>query len=183
MEIGLHSVGGSTLVDKHEASVVEHLLMSGEKVLMTIKQRKFGPGGDFITPTTLAATERRLIVVYRTSFGIRKYYEAIPYRRITSVRIEHGIFSSSLHLHVLGVESDKLMSTGKFEGVIDGLRPEEASAFGNFINKKISDASPEMQRDLDIEPAATDIFCSSCGMKELSSSKFCRNCGAPLITK
>lgn len=184
--VGLHEVGITMPIDKHEASIVEHLLMPGEKVQMTIKQRKIGPGGDFITPTTIAATQTRLIIVYRTSFGMRKYYEVIPYRRITSVRIEHGLISSSLHFHVLGVDADRVMSTGRAEGVIDGLRPGEATAFGNFINGKISDSSigTSSSKDIDTElNPVTAIFCRACGSREASSSNFCRNCGAPLTGK
>ena len=148
-----------------------------------IKQRKFGPGGDILTPTTIAATEKRLIIVYRTSLGMRKYYEVIPYRRITSVRIEHGLISSSLHFHVLGVDSEKQVRTGKSEGVIDGLRENEATSFGKFINRKISDVSSDLPSPHDVDSELnpiTEIFCRVCGARELSSSKFCRNCGAAL---
>ncbi|MDE1870430.1 MAG: PH domain-containing protein, partial [Candidatus Micrarchaeota archaeon] len=107
MWVGAYAASVAMLVDSREAEIVRHLLMPAERVEGTIKQRKLRPGGDLLTPTTLVATDRRLIIIYRTTLGMRKYYEIIPYRRITSVRIEHGIMSSSLHLNILGVDKGK----------------------------------------------------------------------------
>ncbi|MGI0141402.1 MAG: PH domain-containing protein [Candidatus Micrarchaeales archaeon] len=183
----LYGSGGSIIVDQREADVVQHMLLPGEKIACTIKQRTMGPGGDMLTPTTLVATDKRLIIVYRTAMGMRKYYEVIPYRRITSVRIEHGLISSSLHLNILGVDKTKAMHAGKEEGVIDGLREKEAAEFGKFINHKIMDVSSDISAGNDTSDVdnklVTSMFCRSCGAKELSSSKFCRNCGASLQGK
>lgn len=181
--VGIYGRGVHIFLDRREVEQVKHLLLPEERVEMAIRQRNFGPGGDLITPTTMVATNRRLIIVYRTALGMRKYYEVIPFRRITSVRIEHGIISSSIHFHVLGIDREKAMRTGKHEGVVDGLREHEAAEFAKFLDKHIVDVSPQNAAADEAEfgnPASTSVFCRTCGAKELASSQFCRNCGAKL---
>ncbi|MDE1850827.1 MAG: hypothetical protein KGH54_03475, partial [Candidatus Micrarchaeota archaeon] len=128
--------------------------------------------------------DKRLVIIYRTAMGLRKYYEIIPYRRITSVRIEHGIMSSSLHLNILGVDKGKVLKEGKAEGVIEGLRAREAAEFAKFLNQKLMDAAGDRpQSDTsDVEEQAAPMFCRTCGARESALSRFCRSCGAALGT-
>ncbi|MDE1762057.1 MAG: PH domain-containing protein [Candidatus Micrarchaeota archaeon] len=174
---GIYGVNGGYF-DRQDAALVQHLLMPGERVQMTIRQRRFVPGGDPLTPTSLIATGIRLIILYRTSLGLRKYFEIIPYRRITSVRIEHGLISSSIHFHVLGMDKDKPLRTGREEGVVEGLSEGDAVEFANFINHRILNTD---SYDRDIEGQAEKLFCRSCGTQESITSKFCRSCGAPMV--
>ena len=83
-------------VDPEELNVVKNILWPGEQVRGTFKQRMVGPGGSITVPTTVVVTDNRVIIVNRATLGFRKDYEVIPYQRITSVRLEGGIISSSV---------------------------------------------------------------------------------------
>ena len=85
-------------VDKEDVAAVSGLLWPGEQVLITAQQRRVGPGGDMINPTSVVATDKRIIIVNKTTLGLRKDYEVIPYRQIASVRLKKGIiFVHRLH--------------------------------------------------------------------------------------
>jgi hypothetical protein len=94
-----------------------------------------------INPTTVIATDKRVIIINRNMAGIRKDFESIPYSKITSVRYERGIISSSIYLRVEGYTSpgeEGFMKPGDQEGQIPGLRDADAKALADFIDKIVS---------------------------------------------
>ncbi len=175
-------------VDLKEAEAVKGLLWPDEVVEETVKQRMLGPGGAVTTPTSVIGTNMRLIIVNRATLGLRKDYEVIPYRQITSVRLEHGIISSSVFIRVQGYDRDKgLLKNGKEEGEIDGLHSKDANELADYLNKKISQGGAEPQPQARAEEKAQAdssigayVYCSNCGYKDSVGAKFCDNCGAKL---
>jgi hypothetical protein len=134
-----------------------NILWPEETVLVTATERRIGPGGALITPTTVIATDKRMIIINRATFGIRSDYEAIPYSKITSVRMEKGIISSSVFLRVSGYTSAGagergFLKPGEQEGEISGLRQNDAKALADFIGKMISGINPQQ---MDFEPGTT----------------------------
>src|SRR5271157_4255810 len=114
-------------VDPEELKVVQDILWEGEQVRGTFKQRRIGPGGSVTVPTSVIATDSRIIIVNRATLGLRKDYEVIPYSKITSVRFEKGIISSTVFIRVEGYDRDKgLLKGGREEGEIDGLHNKDA---------------------------------------------------------
>lgn len=174
-------------LDSNEATgQLKGILWPDERVELAVEQRRVGPGGSVTTPTTVAITDRRLIILNRATLGIRKDYEVIPYARITSVRLERGIISSSVFIRVEGYDRDKgLLKGGDEEGEIDGLRGGDAAALADSLNKKVNikqdtskqnEATGQQQRD----GSGAYVFCSSCGARCGIGAKFCSSCGAPM---
>lgn len=173
-------------IDQGEVQSAKSILWPDENVEMTVMQRRIGPGGSVTTPTTVITTDKRLIILNRASLGIRKDYEVIPYRQITSVRLEHGIISSSVFIRVQGYDRDKgLLKNGKEEGEIDGLRNREAQELADYLSRRseqegeIEDKSAGGLNQTDRKIGAY-IYCSRCGTKDSADAKFCSRCGARL---
>ena len=113
-----------------------------ETVHVTATQRLIGPGGALINPTTVVATDKRLLIINRATLGARKDIETIPYNSIASVRLENGLISSSVFIQVAGYVSPKgsqgFLKAGESEGEIPGLRRVDAKALSDFLTKVIS---------------------------------------------
>lgn len=160
-----------------DMKLIENILIDGEQPMLSVTQRRVGPGGSVTTPTTVVATDKRVIIVNRASLGIRKDFEAIPYRQIASVRLEHGIVSSSVFIRVEGYDTDKgLLKNGKEEGEIDGLRNSDAKALADEINRRILNAGEQTAAG----GAGGNVFCTKCGARNSAGSNFCAKCGAPI---
>ena len=172
-------------VDQGEVQAAKSILWPDEKVELTVTQRRVGPGGSMTTPTTVITTDKRLIILNRASLGMRKDYEVIPYRQITSVRLEHGIISSSVFIRVQGYDRDQgLLKNGKEEGEIDGLRNNDAKELADYLSKRQEQIEQvaegdEPQGQMDNGMGAY-VYCSKCGTKDNAGAKFCSKCGARL---
>lgn len=169
------------------AGVLKGILWPGESIELAVEQRRVGPGGSVTTPTTVVATDRRLIIVNRATLGIRKDYEVIPYKQIASVRLEHGVISSSVFIRVEGYDRDKgLLKSGKEEGEIDGLRNKDAAALADIINKRVNagpsstDDNKTQQQQSSASESGAYIYCNSCGERNAASARFCSSCGKQL---
>ena len=162
------------MIDRLAVAKISKELLPGEKVEMTIKQRHLGPGGS-VTPTMLIATNRRLIIVYKANLGFKTVHEIITYNKITTVRLERGIVSSTIHLHVLGVEEQTPMGGNRIEEEFSGLEHKGAETLASFLNSKISKESRETSGV--VEDYA---YCSKCGAKAANTFAYCPSCGAKL---
>lgn len=179
-------------VDATDVNAAKSILWPDEKVAVTARQRRIGPGGSVTTPTSVLATDKRIIILNRATLGIRQDYEAIPYRQVTSVRLEHGLLSSSVFIRVQGYDRDKgLLKNGKEEGEIDGLNNAEAKALADFLNRKLDELSsnPDAYAQEGSagasgsgtpKPAVGFVYCTNCGTKNPLSARFCSQCGKPL---
>ena len=171
-------------VKEEEAALVNDTLMPNETVKFTATQRRVGPGGSITTPTTVVCTNDRIIIVNRANLGIRKDYESVYYRQITSVRYESGIINASVFVRVQGYDRDKgLLKNGREEGEIDGLRKEEAKEMADYINSvlsRIEGTDGDTQASPSGGSGGAYIYCQSCGARNDASAKFCSACGAKL---
>lgn len=124
-----------------DIDAIKKHLWADEEVHVTATQRKIGPGGSLITPTTVVLTNKRILILNRATFGLRKDIEAIPYSMVASVRIENGFISSSVFLRVGGYTSQGergFLKPGEQEGEISGLRKIDAVALSDFVERVIS---------------------------------------------
>ncbi len=139
----------------------KNALWSEETIMVTATQKRFAPGGSVITPGTIIATDKRVIIINNPIFGIRKEYEAIPYTRIASVRLEQGIISSSVFLHLIstGAPGDQtFLKQGEQDGEIPGLGHDDAKALSDFIQKIVIGLKPkEVDLASDQTPKVQDI--------------------------
>ena len=173
-------------IDQEEVRAAKNILWPDEKVEMTVRQRRIGPGGSITTPTTVITTDKRLIILNRTSLGFRKDYEVIPYRQIASVSLENGVISSSVFIRMQGYDRDTGPNdSGKEEGEINGLRSDEARALADYLSRRIEQISVAGETGTGgmggtERGMGADVYCSKCGTKNDKSAKFCSKCGARL---
>ena len=161
------------MIDHNVVGYIRTQLLPNETVQMTVKQRHFGPGGSAFTPTHLIATNMRLIVLYREQLGLKKTIEIIPYVKLTTVRLERGVFSSTIHLHVIGVADQAPVADNRTEEEFSGLYHKGAEELANFLNKKISKDNPE-----NFGSVEDYSYCTKCGSKVAHNFAFCPTCGA-----
>jgi hypothetical protein len=167
-------------IDPEDLKLVKGQLWPDEVVALTVRQRRLGPGGAVITPTSVIATDKRVIIVNKTSMGIRKDFEIIPYDEIASVRFEHGVVSSSVFIRVKGFDADKgLLPSGRQEGEVDGLHNKDAAALADFLNRKISNEASAADSQ-ENEEGGLYVYCSKCGARMNANAKFCSKCGNKL---
>lgn len=184
-------------VYQNDVNVVKNALWGDEKVMVTATQRKNPAlGGSVINPTTVVATDKRIIIVNRQTAGIRKDIETIPYNRIASVRLEKGVVSSSVYLRVGGFsggDEKGFLKKGEEEGEIAGLRRSDAKALADFVNQMIvslgapsvtignfASGGPQSKQQKASASSGASSFCPKCGAQNDISSKFCTSCGAKL---
>jgi ribosomal protein L40E len=163
------------MIDRRAVENIKKELLPNEKVEMTTKQRRLGPGGAILTPTTIMATDRRLILLYKSAFGFKEVYEIIPYNKLTTVRLESGMFSSTIHLHIFGVADQQTAKNGRIEEEFSGLKRREAEAMVHFINGKLSKDTPEK-----FDSVEDYTYCHKCGARVAPTSIYCPRCGIKL---
>jgi hypothetical protein len=80
------------------------------------------------TPNTIFATDRRLIIRNPTMLGARQNVEYFDYDKITNIKLEKGIFSSTIVLSYPGMDKlAGLLTWGREDdGEIKGLQKDKA---------------------------------------------------------
>ena len=169
----------SMAIEQEDVDTIKNELWEDEQVVLTVRQRRVGPGGSVITPTSVVATNRRIIIINRETLGLRHDIESIPYDHVTSVRWEHGIISSSVFLRVAGFSTEKgfLKGTGGQEGEIDGLNNNDAQELSDYVEKMISGEGKPPVAPASAVGAGGGKFCANCGAKLAPGAKFCSACG------
>jgi hypothetical protein len=79
-----------------EIRKIANMLNPDEKVLLVARQSRFKPGGSRLTPNTIYATDRRLILRDPSMLGLKEEVVDIPYNLIANAHLEKGVFSSSV---------------------------------------------------------------------------------------
>lgn len=126
-----------------EIKKIQEFLEPSENVLTMAKQGKLTSGGALVAPNTIFATDKRVIIRNPTMMGLRASIEDIPYDKITSVKLEKGLLSSSIVLRVPGLSelgrlSKSNLAWGKGEeGTIDGLPKDKAEKLVKVIKEQM----------------------------------------------
>jgi hypothetical protein len=145
-----------------EIKRIQEFLESDEKVLALARQGKFTTGGALVAPNTIFATDRRVIIRNPTMMGLRASLEDIPFDKITSIKLEKGMFSSSIVLRVPGLS--ELGRLSKFnlawgkgeEGTIDGLPKDKAERVVKVIKEGIERVKVRTQTPTQASVNVTD---------------------------
>lgn len=115
------------ITDKDELEEIRKIanrLGQDEKVRFVAKQSRMKPGGSALaTPNIVFATDRRVIIRNPTMLGMRENIEDIPYDKMTSVKLEKGIFSSTILIRAPGLS--EMSRVGKHSGLIAWGRGED----------------------------------------------------------
>jgi hypothetical protein len=109
--------------DLDEITKISDILNPDEKVLLVAKQSRIKPGGSKLTPNIVYATDKRIIIRDPYMLGIRENIVDIPYDIITSVKLEKGIFSSTIRFRAPGLVSSSRL--GMIDGLIDGEHDQD----------------------------------------------------------
>src|SRR5215211_234193 len=108
------------ITDKNELEEIRKIanrLDQDEKVRFVAKQSRVRPGGSALaTPNIVFATDKRIIIRNPTMLGMRENIEYIPYDKMTSVKLEKGVFSSTILIRVPGLS--EMSRVGKSSGLI-----------------------------------------------------------------
>tara|TARA_B110000438_G_C15744056_1_gene619868 strand:+ start:190 stop:705 length:516 start_codon:yes stop_codon:yes gene_type:complete len=103
-----------------------------EKVLMVIRQTKniLKPGSSLITPDTIFATTKKIIIRNPSALGLRQNIEIYNYEQIVDIKLEKGIFSSAIDINVPG---------SIFDGYIEAIPKDDAEELLKIIYERINE--------------------------------------------
>ena len=109
--------------DLEDINKISNMLNANEEVFVVARQSRLKPGGSKFTPNIVYATDRRIIMRDPSMLGLREEVVDIPYDLISSIRLDKGVFSSSVIFTAPG-----LRSTGRL-GLIEKMSGTE---FGRY---------------------------------------------------
>src|ERR671917_1076578 len=140
----------TNITDKDELEEIRRIanrLDHDEEVRFVAKQSRMKPGGSALaTPNIVFATDKRVIIRNPTMLGIRENIEDIPYDKMTSVKLEKGIFSSTILIRAPGLSEmsrvskhSGLIAWGRGEdGQIDALSKDKGERLFTIIREEIN---------------------------------------------
>jgi Bacterial PH domain/Short C-terminal domain len=103
--------------DLEEIRKIANMLNPSEEVMVVARQSRLKPGGSKMTPNIVFGTDRRIIIKDPHMLGMREEIIDIPYDMITSVKLDKGIFSSSIIFKAPGlISSGRLRNMEKLTG-------------------------------------------------------------------
>ena len=169
----------------NEIEKIAERLDEGEKVLEVAKQSKLKPGGANFSPNTVFATDRRLIIRNPTMFGARQNIEDFEYDNLTNIKLEKGLFSSTLVITAPGMGTAARNSTmsgllpwGRNEdGSIDGIPKDKAEKILKIVRNAIVEAKKESKKPMQVvqQTSTADELAKLAKLKEqgiLSDKEF-----------
>ena len=109
--------------DMNEIGRIQDVLNPNESVIIVARQSRILPGGSYVTPNTIYATEKRLIIRDPYMLGIKENLIDIPYDVITSIKLEKGLFSSTIRFEAPALVGSKRL--GMIHGMIHGNNDHE----------------------------------------------------------
>jgi hypothetical protein len=120
-----------------EITKIAEMLNPDGQVLLVAKQSRIKPGGSYLTPNIVYATDRRIIIRNPYMMGLKENIVDIPYDIITSVKLEKNILSSTIRFKAPGLVSSTRL--GMMEEIIDGQEDEEGGKIESIPKKKAED--------------------------------------------
>ena len=143
------------ITDKKALKEIEKIadrLDDDEAVLEVAKQGRMNPGGAITTPNTIFATDRRLIIRNPTMLGARQNVEYFDYDKITNIKLEKGIFSSTIVLSYPGMDKlAGLLTWGREDdGEIKGIPKDKADNILQIVRNAIVEAKKESQKPVQV---------------------------------
>jgi hypothetical protein len=109
--------------DYQEIEKIREMLNPSEEVIMVARQSRILPGGSYVTPNIIYATNRRIIMRDPYMLGIKENIVDIPYDVITSVKLEKGLLSSTIRFEAPALVGSKRL--GMIHGIVSGETDNE----------------------------------------------------------
>jgi len=128
-----------------EIKKIERILNSDEKVLLVARQSRLMPGGSAVTPDNVIATDRRVIIRDPYMLGLKAELIDIPYDVITSVKLQKGVFTSTIlftaptlvNKSKLGLLDENIGGENDQEGIIEALHKDKAEELLEIIRRRM----------------------------------------------
>src|SRR5918995_7532198 len=135
--------------DLNEIEKIENILNSDEKVLLVARESRMMPGGSALTPNSVIATDRRVIIRDPYMLGLKAELIDIPYDVITSVKLQKGVFTSTILFKAptmvnkskLGLMDENISGEDDQEGVIEALPKDKAEELLEIIRRRMKATS------------------------------------------
>jgi hypothetical protein len=149
-----------------EIEKIEKILNSDEKVLLVARQSRLMPGGSAVTPDNVIATDRRVIIRDPYMLGLKAELIDIPYDVITSVKLQKGVFTSTilfkaptlLNKSKLGLLDENIGGEDDQEGVIEALPKDKAEELLEIIRRRMkSTGNGESTSNVDSMSVADEL--------------------------
>jgi hypothetical protein len=150
----------------NEIKKIEKILNSDEKVLLVARQSRLMPGGSAMTPDNVIATDRRVIIRDPYMLGLKAELIDIPYDVITSVKLQKGVFTSTilfkaptlLNKSKLGLLDENIGGEDDQEGVIEALPKDKAEELLEIIRRRMkSTGNGESTSNVDSMSVADEL--------------------------
>jgi hypothetical protein len=149
-----------------EIEKIEKILSSDEKVLLVARQSRLMPGGSALTPNNVVATDRRVIIRDPYMLGLKADVIDIPYDVITSVKLQKGVFTSTILFKAptlvnkskLGLLDENIGGEDDQEGLIEALPKGKAEELLEIIRRRMkATANGESASSIDTISVADEI--------------------------
>lgn len=132
-----------------EIEKIKKILNQDEKVLLVARQSRFMPGGSALTPNNVIATDSRVIIRDPYMLGLKSELIDIPYDVITSVKLQKGIFTSTILFKAptlvnktkLGLIDENISGEDDQEGLIEALSKDKAEELLEIIRRRMKASS------------------------------------------
>lgn len=150
----------------NEIEKVEKILNSEEKVLLVARESRLMPGGSILTPNTVIATDKRVIIRDPYMMGLKSELIDIPYDVITSVKLQKGVFTSTILFKAptmvnkskLGLMDENISGEDDQDGVIEALSKDKAEELLEIIRRHMKvTGSGEATSSIDTISIADEI--------------------------
>lgn len=92
-------------------------------------------GGSLSSPVVIIATNKRVMMITRTLFGISEDCEIFHYKQIIGMRMIKGLLTSSLHIMMNGNQDIPGSRLHRSNSNVRGIYKNEGDLLMNFINK------------------------------------------------
>jgi hypothetical protein len=150
----------------NEIEKIDKILNSDEKVLLVARESRLMPGGSILTPNTVIATDKRVIIRDPYMMGLKSELIDIPYDVITSVKLQKGIFTSTILFKAptmvnkskLGLMDENISGEDDQDGVIEALSKDKAEELLEIIRRHMKvTGSGEATSSIDTISIADEI--------------------------
>jgi hypothetical protein len=136
-----------------EIRKISNMLNPREKVLLVARQSRLLPGGSVVTPNIIIATDRRLLIRNPYMLGLKSELVDIPYDVITSVKLQKGVFTSTIFFKApalvkqskLGLLDENISGEDDQDGVIEAVPKDKAEDLLEIIRRGMN--SPDGRND------------------------------------
>ena len=129
-----------------EIEKVKEFLDPDETVHIVAKQTRRKPGGAImLAPNSIIVSNKRLIITNPSMAGLRKSIQDFPYDKIVGIKLQKGIFTSTIDITTAGMGSQG--KPGHFgnrwgkgeDNAIDGIEKNKGDEIVKFVRTKMED--------------------------------------------